>query len=492
MNKIKSVTWMISGSLVVVMLVGGFWLFETKHANAATTNYITGVVKNGNIEKTVNATGTVEPSSQYNLSANSGKITEIDVKVGDSVKAGQVLAKFDPTQSQQQVTQAQANLTQAQLKLSQLQAPPSQVSVLNAQDAVTKAQTNVSNALTSLQTLQSYKNADTLKAAITKAQGSGGQGSQLSTLQDYANNSADLTATIAQATNVYNNAQADLNLARAQLAQANAGPNSTDLQLAESQVSQAKTALSTAQATLSNTIITAPADGIVTAVNGQVGENAGSGQSSSGQGSSGQGSSASFITLIGNSGTMQIVVPVNEADIANVQVGQSASITLNAYPGQTFTGSIIQVNPTGDTQSGVTTFGVTVNVSNTDNLMKPGMSANVSIIVAQKENVLTVPSMAVHARGSEQTVSLAPTDASGRPEVRTVKIGLDDGKNAEVLQGLQAGDQVVIGTRSQQTSSSSTKSSLFAGGGFGGSALAGGRGNFGGGAGGVRGGKAGN
>lgn len=465
MNR-KSVPWMISGGLVIVLLAGGFWFYEAKHANAATTNYVTGVVKTGNIEKTVSATGTVQATSLYNLSSSGGKITEIDVKAGDQVKAGQVLAKLDSTQAQQQVTQAQTNLTQAQLKVSQLEAPPSQVSVLSAQNAVSKAQVNADSALNNLQVLQSYKNPDTLKAAIAKCASLGSQGpnAQLATLQDYADNPADLDAAITQATNTYNNSQADLNLANAQLAQVNAGPNSTDLQLAASQVSAAKSNLSSAQTGLNNTIITAPADGTVTAVNGQVGQTPASG---------------TFITLMGSSDTMQIVVPVNEADISNIQVGQPVDITLEAYRDKSFKGAVVQVNPTGDTQSGVTTFGVTVNVTNTDNLMKPGMSANVSIIIAQKQNVLTVPSMAIHDNGSEQTVSIAPAAPSGRPEVRTVEIGLDDGKNAEVVQGLQEGEQVVIGIRAQQ-STTQQKGSIFMGGG-----LTGGRGNFSGGAGGA-------
>ncbi|MDQ7093405.1 efflux RND transporter periplasmic adaptor subunit [Desulfosporosinus sp. PR] len=458
--KKRPIDYVISGVLIIaVALVGGNIFYNTQNAKASTPSYITGNVRIGTVEKSVSATGTIQALNQYDLSSSSGgKITEIDVKVGDQVKSGQVLAKLDPTQAQQQVTQDQNALTQAQLKLNQLYAPPSEVNVLNAQSAVLKAQSSEASALSNLQTLESYKSSATLKAAIQKLQAAGqGSNSQLSTLQDYLDNTADLNSAISQASISYQLAQADLKTAEAQVSQANAGPSSTDVQLAQNQVDQAKTTLSSAQEALDSAVIKAPADGTVTAVNGQVG---GSPSGSSGNGSSGnsQGSSSgssAFISMIGTSDTMQVVVPVNQVDIAKVSVGQSANITLDAYQGQTFSGSVTQVSPTGTSQSGVTTFNVTVNVANQDNEMKSGMSANVTIIVAEKQNVLTVPSSAIHTNGSQETVSLL-SSGSSVPVVRTVQTGLDDGKNVEVVQGLEEGDKVVIGTRSTQTKDSQT------------------------------------
>jgi HlyD family secretion protein len=456
MMKKKLLPWIIAGGLTIVLLGGGVWYYKTKTVTAAPASYITGQVKLGTIKKTVSATGTVQVPTQYNLSFSGiGKVTEINVKVSDQVKAGQILATQDQTDLQQKVTQAQDTLTQAELKLSQLKASPSEVSVIQAQNSVTRAQASVDSAKNTLQTLQSYKNTDTLQAAIDKA-----SAAQKGNLQDYKDNPSTLDAAITQATNTYNGALGDLKLANAQLTQTSAGASSTDLKLAQNQVSQAKTALATAQSDLGNTTIKAPVDGTITAVNGQVGASpSGGGQSSSS--TSGSSSSSGFVTLIGNADTMQIVVPVNQADIASIQAEQSVDVTLDAYADKHFTGSVSIVSPTGSTQSGVTTFSVTVNVPNTDNLMKPGMSASVSIIIAQKQNVLMVSSMAVRTKGSQQTVSMAPADTASQPEQREVKIGIDDGNNAEVISGLQEGDLIVIGTsaRSSTTTQSSNRNS---------------------------------
>ncbi|WP_425801099.1 efflux RND transporter periplasmic adaptor subunit [Desulfitobacterium sp. Sab5] len=473
----KPLPLIISGVLTVVLIGGGVWLYRANHSATPSSNYITNLVREGNIKETVNATGTVNATSLYQLSANGGKVTEVDVKVGDQVKAGQVLAKLDPTQAQQQVSQAQANLTQAQLKLTQLQGPPSQVNLISAENSVAKAEANAAGAENSLSVLQSYKNSSVLAAAIAKIQSTASQGStsQLNTLQDYEANPANLDTAIAQATNTYNGTENDLKLAKAQLAQVNAGANSSDLQLAENQVSQAKLSLTQANTTLANTTLTAPADGIITAVNTQAaGTSASSGSQNSG--SSDVSNNSSLITLMGNTDTMQVVVPVNQVDIAKIKTGLSVDLTLDAYPNQNFSGTVTQVNPTGDTQNGVTTFGVTISAPNSNNLMKPGMSANVSIIIEQKGNVLTVPSSAVHTNGSEKTVSLAPSSNSGTPIVQTVQIGLDDGKNAEVIQGLKAGDRVIVGIKTQQTAK--TQSTSLMGGNLGGNNAA--RGSFGG------------
>ncbi|HWJ03810.1 MAG TPA: biotin/lipoyl-binding protein, partial [Verrucomicrobiae bacterium] len=126
MNKNK-LAWIIAGLLTVIILVGGVWYYKKKTANSTPSSYLTGEVKRGNISKTINATGTIQFPSQYNLSfTGKGKITKVNVAVGDSVKAGQVLAEIDSTAANQQVLQAKASLTQAQIKLDQLKAGATQ------------------------------------------------------------------------------------------------------------------------------------------------------------------------------------------------------------------------------------------------------------------------------------------------------------------------------------------------------------------------------
>ncbi len=531
MNK-KSLPWIITAALVVVLGTGGVWYYKAKTAATPTNNFITGQVKYGNISKKVNATGTVQLPDQFNLSFGSKtKVTQINVQVGDTVKAGQILAQLDTKDINQQIVQSKAALSISQEKLIQLQQGPTQAQLASAQDAITKANSSLYNAQVNLQNLKNNPDANSVALqqatnALNSAQASYNAAKAQLDQQNAGPNSADLQAAqaqvssasaawsqaqtaasaattnqslqvaaqqaysnylsalsrlsdlqnppttailqaqsglqqaaaslynaqvslnnvknnpnandqaIQQATNSLNGAQADYNSAKAQLDELNAGPASTDLLTAQDQVAQNQASLTTVEDSLNDAEIVAPVDGIVTAVNGQLGEYPASG---------------AFITLMATSSDIQVNVPVDEADIGGVKVGQAVQLNLPAYPDKTFNGSVTQVAPVATTANNVTTFSVTVTAPNTNNLAKPGMSANVAIIVAQKQNVLVVPSEAVQDTGTEQVVMVPPTSGSTRPQRKVVKIGVDDGTNAEVQQGLADGDQVIIGYRAQSS-----------------------------------------
>ncbi len=445
----KKTPWIIVGILAVILIGGGTWYYKAKTATT-TPNYMLGEVKRGNVARKINATGTIQYPTQYNLTFDGkSRLTKVNVNVGDSVKAGQDLAEVDGADANQQVLKAKASLTQAQNQLNQLKAGPTQVQLLSAQNAVADAQSALNSA----------------QEAVNNPKPS----------QDPAAAQSTLDA-----------AQRKYNLAKAQLDQLNAGPNSNDVRNAQLNVQQAQASFASAQAALDQTKLVAPVDGIITAVNGKIGEYPGSG-SGSGSGSGGN-SSPAFIVLMGASSSMQIVVPADEADIGSVKVGQAVDITLSAFTDKHFKGSVAQVAPTGKTTNNVTTFDVTISADNKDNLMKAGMSANVAILIDQKQNVLMVPSEAVHGSGAGKTVLLPPAAGSKQPVSQSVEIGLDDGTNAEVISGLNEGQQVIIGFKAQRTTTqgsnslSGNRSGMGGFGGFGG----GGTRNSGGGNGGNR------
>ena len=197
---------------------------------------------------------------------------------------------------------------------------------------------------------------------------------------------------------------------------------------------------------------------------------------------------------------MQIDSSVAEADVGGVVEGQEVPFTVDAYPERTFYGTVTQVRNSPTTINNVVTYDCVISVTNADYKLKPGMTANVSIIVAQRENALTIPNGALRFRPPENAVVLtnivatqtAPATNSGnfagtsgvqghrsghargeRPVFHTIyvlsgtgddsklqavqiKTGISDGISTEVLSGLDAGAQVVTGVVSTGTQAAKT------------------------------------
>ncbi|UVT17394.1 MAG: efflux RND transporter periplasmic adaptor subunit [Nitrospira sp.] len=235
------------------------------------------------------------------------------------------------------------------------------------------------------------------------------------------------------------------------------------VRVAEAQVKQAEAALNATELELKYTVIRSPVDGIVVARNIEVGQTV----------------AASFSTpnlfLIALDLTkMQVDTNVSESDIGGMTEGKEAVFTVDAYPGMSFFGTIKQVRLAPINVQNVVTYNVVVGVDNRDLRLKPGMTANVSIIVAQKDHVLKVPNAALRfmppkGEGARQGSDGRPAKGDGgRPvkfDVRTmasrtiwkpgengdlaalsVETGISDGVTTEILSGgLTEGDMVVVG-----------------------------------------------
>jgi len=257
--------------------------------------------------------------------------------------------------------------------------------------------------------------------------------------------------------------QNDVDVARTNYESAEA-----QLRVAEAQVKQAEAALNAADLELKYTVIRSPVDGIVVARNVEVGQTVAS----------------SFATpnlfLIALDLTkMQVDTNVSESDIGGMAEGKEATFTVDAYPNVSFTGTIRQVRLAPINVQNVVTYNVVVGVENQDLRLKPGMTANVSIVVAQKDQVLKVPNAAlrftppasgqsdgdgreghgVKADGRESGRPSAELRESGGPmrklwkvgdagdpEPLTVQTGISDGLWTEVISGSVAtGDKVIVG-----------------------------------------------
>ncbi len=222
-------------------------------------------------------------------------------------------------------------------------------------------------------------------------------------------------------------AKAGVTQAQAALDALAAGPDELSIKVAQSAVDQAQVALDQAKYKLDQATLTAPFDGVVTAVNVV-----------SGQTISGSSNPITFADL----SSLQVTTNVSELDRSRIKVGQDVDMTLDAVPGVTLKGKVASISPAGVLQQGVVNYPVTINLSNPDPAVAAGMTANMNIIVDSKDNVLLVPNRAIRTQGRQRLITIM---YEGQQISLPVETGMTDGTNTEVSgEGLKEGDQVVL------------------------------------------------
>jgi HlyD family secretion protein len=210
---------------------------------------------------------------------------------------------------------------------------------------------------------------------------------------------------------------------------------------AKAQVTQNEAALSSSETNLFYTKIVSPVDGIVVSRNVDVGQTV----------------AASFQTptlfsIAQDLTKMQIDTSVAEADIGNVKVGQDVEFTVDAYPDITFKGKVWQIRNAPISVQNVVTYDVVIKVNNPELKLKPGMTANVSIIIAIRKDVLRIPNAALRFRPSEKSKTFAQQKGSavwileqGKPKRVPISLGISDGSYTELVSGnITEGQQLIV------------------------------------------------
>jgi len=281
--------------------------------------------------------------------------------------------------------------------------------------------------------------------------------------------------------------------ARKTSSQADLDQATANLHQAEANVKIKQGALDKAKADLDHCTIPSPIDGVVISRNVDVGQTVAASLQ------------APIIFQIANDLTkMQIDANVAEADVGVLEVGQDVDFTVDAFPMRTFHGKVVQVRNAPITVQNVVTYDTVIGVSNPDLRLKPGMTANVSIIVAQKDNVLQIKNAALRYRPAEtataeagskysqngasqggsrqggsaprktmeKTVAARERQSSertvyvlsgGRPRPVQIKTGISDGVVTEVVEGLKEGDRVITAELASKASAASTPANPFGG-----------------------------
>lgn len=231
---------------------------------------------------------------------------------------------------------------------------------------------------------------------------------------------------------------------------------------AKEQVTQAWEQYQSAQADLSHTTLTSPISGVVTAVNVAVGD------SSGGTGSSGSsGSSGAF--AIANVSKYVMTANIAEADIAQVTVGQDATITFPALDNATATAKVTAIAPTATSSNSVVTYATTITLTSTPDNLRLGQTADAAIVISSSAaDALYVPAAAI-TTASDGTKTVEVVGADGTEQAVTVETGVVGDNGTEITSGLTAGETIVIGTLSASTTTGTGTTTTRGGfGGFGG------------------------
>ncbi len=461
-------------AVAVIALGAAAYVATGPAASSATTVTRTTTVARGVVLSSVQASGNVQAGQAYSVGFQTGgQVRDIDVKVGDTVTNGQVLAHLDPTIADANLTSAQLGLSSAQAHLQQVEAVLTPQQKVQAQTSLVSAQQGVDNAVTGLAAAQTTAALDATQAqqAVDAAQSklNDDKASNVSATVISQDTSALTQAQNAQV-NGNNKDQQSITNAQSQLTQANNQLNATvagnaasaqlqpsDLASAKASVAQAQVQVLNATQTAGWTTLVAPAAGVVTALSGIVGQTvSGSGvtaatsSTTSSAGSGGSSGSSSSSSSSGSSSTFMTITDVNalsvkagfaETDATKLKTGQPATISFSALPNVQAAAVVTSVDESSTLVSNVVTYFATITLHQVPAGVKPGMTASATVTVARREGVLDLPSAAVRGTGTTGTVTVVNAKVQ---TTKTVGVGLRGDTTTEITSGLNAGDTVVL------------------------------------------------
>ncbi|WP_438318650.1 efflux RND transporter periplasmic adaptor subunit [Candidatus Caldatribacterium sp. SIUC1] len=405
----KKVVVLFVALVLFAVFLGGCFPQQGQRASQAKQKTVassqTVPVRRGRIADTVSELGTLEPLSKVSIIAEeSGKVAEVLVREGESVERGQVLLRLDTEDLEITRSQILAQLKSAQVDLEELLSGPTEVELRSKEAQYTEA-------------LLAYEEAKKTLARNERLFASG------------AISQEELEASRNEVTKK----EKALAVARAELEETKRKPKEEDVERVKARIEEIEASLRSVERRIEKAEIRSPLKGIVLEVNVEEGDFVSSGTSASG---------GTTPVVVADLSTMKVDVPVNEVDIPRVRIGQTARITLDAFPGKTFEGQVVAVAYQGKTSENVVTYDTTVHLANPDNLLRAGMTANVEIIIQEKENALLVPASAVKEEGQRTFVFVK--NAQGQPERRAVVLGIRNDAFVEVVEGLQEGEEVFV------------------------------------------------
>ncbi|KKS94683.1 MAG: Efflux transporter, RND family, MFP subunit [Candidatus Collierbacteria bacterium GW2011_GWB1_44_6] len=442
MNTIRKISTLIKShrlisSLLLLVIVGGssYWYLTSK--KSGTLQYVTSIAEKGLLVSSITASGTITSGdTTYVTTGATGTVSKVFIKNGDTVKKDQKMAEINlDDDGKLNQTIAWNNYQTAQV---------------TAKNSLTSKQTSE---ITMLQRQQALADAETAQRDSI----SGGWNPD--TKRPYTQNELDIVAKeYPQAKEAYDAAIKSFQIADSNIA-----------------VSQAKSLAAYRNYQKVSSTVYAPADGVVNnlvlAPGVVLSSTNGSGSITVSTGTDSTTNSSSVtsqkIGAIKNpEGKYQATVSLTEVDVTKVQSGQKVSITMDAFPDTTLTGTVLAVNTSGSVSSGVTSYSASILLDPTTLNIYTNMALNAEIIVASTDDTVIIPSSAIQTKNNQLLVEILK---DGKVSTVTVEVGLSNDTQTAIKSGVNEGDSVVTSTSTGNTKTTTGSStSVFGnpGGGF--------------------------
>jgi HlyD family secretion protein len=443
--------------IVLVLIAAGVYAYSLWQAGRraqAISNLQTEILSRGNLVATIGATGTVRANQTAILAwQTSGSVEAVLAEVGEDVTINAPLAILDQASLPQNIILAGADLVSAQNDLEQLLEPASELEITRAEQAIASAQETVRDLqqyVNNLKSSSSQADIDQARATVVLAQNKLDEANE--DFQPYANKPEDnlvratLLGKLALAQKEYDGAvtrlnnllgtanavdlavaESDLALAQAQLKDAQeaydtllAGPDADDIAAAEARVAAA-------QATVDLMRLEAPFAATVTEVQVKPGDQIAPG---------------TLAFRLDDLTRILVDVMVPEVDINRIRHGQEVVVTFDAIPAGEYHGRVTQVALVGTARQDVVDFAVTVELTDADEKVKPGITAAVNVVVEELQDVLLVPNRAVRLQDGQRVVYILQ---DGSPQPVEIDLGASSDVYSEVVGGdLRTGARVVL------------------------------------------------
>ena len=401
-TKISRRAWIIIGVVAAVVLAVVF--FSTR--GSAEPLFQTAAVERGNLVAMVGATGSVRArQSAILIWQTTGVVKDIYKEVGTPVKRDEILASLDKNSLNQSVILAESDLASAKKALEDLlSSDTARAQALRAVDTAEEAYKKAYNYRLELNGLISITETYLVRGVP-----------KVRTYKGYAD-----AETIADADEKLALAEAQLKDARRNLDRLQNGVDPADLAAAEGRIAAA-------QSTLNMAHIIAPFDGTITQAEPSIGD---------------QVTAGTVAFRIDDVSHMLVDLQVSEVDINNVTIGQPATLTFDAILTKEYHGKVVEVGQAGDTVQGVVSFTVTVELTDADELVKPGMTAAVNVVIEEQKDVLLIPNRAVRLVDGERVVYVL---VDGQPVQVKIKLGTSSDTMSVLVGGdIKEGDQIIL------------------------------------------------